>query len=156
MPDNIPTRVDQVEHRDHEPVHRQYEPVHPAVPPHSLWFGFAWSAFAWVLLGCFDLTVTWRACMLQEEYGVPKGHPTATALYLIGACVLLATTIYAGFTSYRNWRFYATMRDIYDTNAVGRGEFMAAGGVLVALTMGMGMIWLALPPLFLDLCWRAR
>lgn len=94
--------------------------------------------------------------MMQEEWGIPKGHPTATALYLCGAVVLLATTIYAGITSYRNWRFYATMREICETPAVGRGEFMAAGGVLVALTMGVSMIWLALPPLFLDLCWRAH
>lgn len=149
MADSTTTRGEQLDHLQHEPVH-------PAVPPHSLWFGFAGSAFAWVLLGCFDITVTWRACIMQEEWGVPKGHPTATALYLTGALVLLATTVYAGFTSYRNWRYYASMRDIIETKAVGRGEFMAVGGVLVALTMGMGMVWLALPPLFLDLCWRAR
>lgn len=51
MPDNAPTRAESVEHQQHEPIH-------PAVPPHSLWFGFVGSAFAWVLLGCFDLTVT--------------------------------------------------------------------------------------------------
>lgn len=126
------------------------------VPKGSLWFGFAGSAFAWVLLGCFDITVTWRACIMQEEWGIPKGHATATTLYLVGALVLLGITAYAGFTSYRNWRHFATMPQIVETKAVERREFMAAGGVLVSLTLGMGIIWLALPPLFLDLCWRAR
>lgn len=146
MADRSTTRVE----------HQQHEPVHAVVPPRSLWFGFVGSAFAWVLLGCFDITVTWRACIMQEEWGIPKGHPTATALYLLAALLLLATTAYAGFTSYRNWRYYTTRRDIIEAKAVARGEFMAAGGVLVAVTMGMGIVWLALPPLFLDLCWRAR
>jgi hypothetical protein len=118
--------------------------------------GFAGPAFAWVLLGCFDITVTWRACIMQEEWGVPQHPTTATALYLAGALVLLACTIYAGLTSYRNWRRFATMPDLVEAKAVDRHEFMAAAGVLVAITMGMGIVWLALPPLFLDLCWRAR
>ena len=42
------------------------------------------------------------------------------------------------------------------TDAVERREFMALLGVIVSVTLGMGIIWLALPPLFLDLCWRAR
>lgn len=126
------------------------------IAPRRLWFGCAGSAFAWVALGCFDITVTWRACIMQEEWGVPKEHATATALYMLAALVLLGTTVSAGWTSYRNWRQLATKRDLIETKAMDRREFMAVAGVIVATTMGMGIIWLALPPLFLDLCWRAR
>ncbi|HZQ41895.1 MAG TPA: hypothetical protein VFA99_01510 [Acidobacteriaceae bacterium] len=147
---------------DANPRMHKHEPANEAAVEtararrRSLWFGMAGSAFAWVLLGCFDITVTWRACMLQEDWGVPQHATTATALYLIGALVLLGLTVYAGFTSYQNWRRFATMPDLVETKAVDRHEFMAAAGVLVAITMGMGIVWLALPPLFLDLCWRAR
>lgn len=147
---------------DGNPRAHKHEPTNEAAIEtararrHSLWFGFAGSAFAWVLLGCFDITVTWRACIMQEEWGVPRHATTATALYLAGALVLLALTASAGWTSYRNWRHYTRMPDLVEAKAVDRHEFMAAAGVLVAITMGMGIVWLALPPLFLDLCWRAR
>jgi hypothetical protein len=33
---------------------------------------------------------------------------------------------------------------------------MALIGVIVTATLGMGILWLAIPPFFLDICWRAR
>jgi hypothetical protein len=45
---------------------------------------------------------------------------------------------------------------LLETHAVERREFMALLGVIVSVTLGMGMVWLALPPFFLDLCWRAK
>jgi hypothetical protein len=40
--------------------------------------------------------------------------------------------------------------------AVERPQFIALLGVIVTVTLGMGILWLAIPPLFLDICWRAR
>jgi hypothetical protein len=45
---------------------------------------------------------------------------------------------------------------ILESLAVERKEFMAVIGVIVSITLGMGIVWLALPPFFLDLCWRAK
>ncbi len=126
------------------------------VPPGRLWFGTATAAIAWVLLGCADIVITWRACMVQEDYGIPTPRPDVRILYFVLALVLLAVTTWAGLTSYKTWRFLTSQRKLLDSRAVERREFMAVGGVIVSITMGMGILWLALPPLFLDLCWRAR
>ena len=29
-------------------------------------------------------------------------------------------------------------------------------GVIITVTLGMGLVWFAIPPIFLDICWRAR
>jgi hypothetical protein len=126
------------------------------VPPSRLWFGTATAAVAWVLLGCADIVITWRACMVQEDYGIPAPRPDVRILYFVLALLLLAITAFAGFTSYRTWRHLSAQHELLHSHAVERREFMALGGVIVAVTMGMGILWLALPPLFLDLCWRAR
>lgn len=122
----------------------------------GLWFGFVASAIAWLSLGSLDILVTWRACMHQEQYGIPNGPPDVSVLFDLLAFVLLALTVTAGITSYGSWRRLSSEREMLKTDAVERREFMALLGVIVSVTLGVGMVWLALPPLFLDLCWRAR
>ena len=139
--------------REQNPIQRDGKPVAAG----KLWFGTASGAVAWVLLGCADIVITWRSCMVQEDYGAaPAPHPAIRALYFVLALALLAITAWAGATSYRTWRFLSSQRKILHSKAVERREFLAVSGVIVAVTMGTGILWLALPPLFLDLCWRAR
>jgi hypothetical protein len=130
-------------------------PLAPVKPP-QLWFGLVASAASWMTLGCLDILITWRACMHQENFGIPGAHPGVRILFDIVALVLLLVTIAAGFTSYRNWRALSCRNHVLDAEAVERREFMALLGVIVSVTLGMGIVWLALPPLFLDICWRAR
>jgi len=126
------------------------------VPSRRLWFGTATAAVAWVLLGCADIVITWRACTVQEGYGIPAPRPEVRVLYVVLAVVLLGITVIAGLISYRTWSYLSAVRGMLHSHAVERREFLAMGGVIVAITLGMGILWLALPPLFLDLCWRAR
>jgi hypothetical protein len=127
-----------------------------SVSSRRLWFGFVAGAFSWVALGCLDLLITWRACTFQEGYGIPAARPDIRVTFVGLALLLLFITVAAGVTSYRNWRSISTERRLLETNAVDREEFMALIGVIVSISLGMGIVWLALPPLFLDLCWRAR
>lgn len=127
-----------------------------AVQPSRLWFGFAVPAVAWVALGCLDILITWRACMHQEDFGIPNPHPGVRVVFFVLALLLLALTIGAGVVSYRNFRDLSGRRQLLESHAVERREFMAMLGVIISVTLGVGIIWLALPPLFLDLCWRAR
>src|SRR5579875_1919580 len=70
-------------------------PHQPRIEARKLWFGFVTSAVCWTLLGCLDLLITWRACIYQEDYGLPS-HPTsATVLYLTASIILLVITIAA-------------------------------------------------------------
>jgi hypothetical protein len=127
-----------------------------AVPPRRLWFGFAASAFSWILLGCLDLIITLLACTHQENFGIPGRRPAVGALFFALALALLVVTIAAGVISYSNWRRLSASRGLLEAQAIERREFMALVGVIVSVTLGMGIIWLALPPFFLDLCWRAK
>lgn len=127
-----------------------------AVPAPRLWFGFATAAAAWMALGAIDIAIAWRACTHQYDNGIPAAHPGARAALAIVALALLIVGIVSRVSSYRNWRALATAPGVLDTLAVERREFMAMLGIIVSVTLGMGMLWLAIPPFFLDICWRAR
>lgn len=127
-----------------------------AMPANKLWFGFTGAVAAWILLGCADIVITWRGCMHQADFGVPPSHPGVRLLIFAVALLLLVITLGAGAISYRNWRYLSQQRGMLESPAVPRGEFMAVLGVILSVTLGAGMVWLALPPLFLDLCWRAK
>jgi hypothetical protein len=126
------------------------------VSPARLWFGTITAAVSWVLLGCMDILINWRACQHQERYGIPP--PEISARVLIGglAVFLLAIVIFAGFVSYRNWQRLTLEGDLMRTHAVERREYMAVLGLIMTVIMGMGIVWLGLTSLFLDICWRAR
>jgi hypothetical protein len=120
-----------------------------------LWFGLMTSAIAWVSLGCIDILINWRACMHQEDYGIPHAHPGARVLISVVALVLLVIAAGGGFISYSNWRRLSA-QSLLGGEAVERHQFMALLGVIVTFTLGVGIVWLAIPPFFLDICWRAR
>lgn len=126
------------------------------IPPRRLWFGFSASAIAWGSLGVIDILILWRACTHYGEFGLPVSHPGARILYVIVSVALLATAVAAGVTSWRNWRALSSKSRLLDAEGVDRREFMALVGIFVSITMGMGILWLTLPPFIIELCGRAR
>lgn len=126
------------------------------MPPKRLWVGFVGPIIAWILLGCVDITITWRACQHQENFGIPSEHPAVSWAFFAVGLLFVAVTAGAGVVSYRNWRRLSQAPKMLDTPAVPRGEFMAVVGVILSVTLTAGMVWMALPSLFLDLCWRAK
>jgi hypothetical protein len=126
-----------------------------SISSRRLWFGSIASAIAWVCLGCVDILINWRACMHQEQYGIAHPHPAARLFIGLAALILLVIAMSGGFVSYGNWRLLSS-EPLLGGEAVQRQHFMALLGVIVAVTMGVGIVWLAIPPLFLDICWRAR
>lgn len=126
------------------------------ITPARLWFGLAASACAWSLLGFLDILITWRACVHQEEWGNASAHPGARTLYIVVSLALILTVVLAGTLSYRNWRSLSAQRTILEAQATERQEFMALLGVFVSLTLGMGVLWLSIPPLIIQLCLRVK
>jgi hypothetical protein len=125
------------------------------ISPRRLWFGLVTGTVAWVSLGCIDILINWRACMHQEDYGIPTPHRGARILIGLVALILLVIALTGGFISFSNWR-HLSSQTLLGSEAVDRHQFLALIGVIVTITLGMGIVWLALPPLFLDICWRAR
>jgi hypothetical protein len=126
------------------------------ITPARLWFGLAASACAWAMLGILDIVITWRACVHQEEWGNASAHPGARTLYILVSLALILTVLLAGTLSYRNWRALSTQRSILHAEATERREFMALLGVFISLTLGMGVLWLSIPPLIIQLCLRVK
>ncbi|HEX4783570.1 MAG TPA: hypothetical protein VH350_04470 [Candidatus Sulfotelmatobacter sp.] len=126
------------------------------ISPGRLWFGFAGSAASWIALGIIDLLITWQACLGKEQYGGAHIEPGFRIIYLIFTLALLITAVVAGAISFRNWRELSRERDLSNAEGRGRQEYMALAGVFISATLGIGIIWLGLPLLIIDLCVRAR
>jgi hypothetical protein len=126
------------------------------VQPRRLWFGFAGAALSWISLGCLDILITWKACTHQEDFGVPRSDQSVAVIYALLTLLLFLITIAAGVISYRNWRSLSSQRSIMHADAIERPEFMALLGVIMSVTLGFSICWFALPPLLINLCWRAR
>lgn len=133
-----------------------HDAMRPPISPRALWFGLGGSAAAWLLLGFIDILITWRACISPEPFAGTGPHSGTRAIYIIAAIILFAVVVIAGTISYRNWQALSQQREILQTTATDRREFMALLGVFVSLTLGFGVLWLAIPPLIVELCMRAR
>ena len=126
------------------------------ISPRKLWFGCITTAVSWAGMGCLDILITWRACQHQENFGLAGAHPYIRLLYSLFAVALLIISIWSGVISYRNWHRLSAQKDFLQALGVERQEFMAVLGVIMTVTLGMGLVWFAIPPIFLDICWRAR
>ena len=126
------------------------------VPSGRLWFGVAASAVAWLSLGVADILLTWAACLHQEQFGGASNHSAVWLLAVFTTAVLFAVVLTSGTVSYRNWKEISGDTRLEGSEGDGREEFMALLGVFVSFTLGVGVVWLALPLFMLDLCVRTR
>lgn len=126
------------------------------VPPTRLWFGLAMGAAAWLTLGFIDLMIAWQVCGYASGYGVDQAHDAARVVSFVIGVILFLVALAAGITSYRNWRTISRGKSLIEANASDRREFMAMLGVIISVTLGLGIVWLSLPPLFVQLCVRAK
>lgn len=126
------------------------------VPSRKLWFGLTATAAAWVALGVGDVLITWWACIENRQLGGGTVRSGVAIVYFIAAFLLIGMAVVAGITSYRNWRQLSGAARLSEAEGRGRPEFMALMGVFVSFTLGIGLIWLTVPLLILNLCVRAR
>lgn len=131
-------------------------PTGAVINPRSLWFGTATSAFAFTGLGVLDVIVVWRTCTSFGHGTGVTGHEPGRMLAFGISMALLVLTVTAGVTSYRNWRRLSRTKRLLDATATDRREFMALLGVFISFTLGMGILWLSLGPLFIVFCQRAK
>lgn len=126
------------------------------IPSAKLWFGFTGSAASWIILSVGYVLITWWACVENGQLGGGTPRPGIALLYSLAAGLLIGMAFAAGSVSYRNWRRLSTARTVVEAEGPGRAEFMALLGVFVSFTLGVGLIWLTIPLLILNLCVRAR
>lgn len=127
-----------------------------SISERKLWFGFAGSVCAWIGLGIADILVAWQACLGDEQFGGSRYRPGFETLFILITASLLVLAIVAGTTSYRNWKALTDDRKLRTAEGRERFEYMALAGVFVSFTLGMGIVWLAIPLGMIALCVRAR
>src|SRR5665213_4204684 len=137
------------------PIQKKPQKLTP-LDQNRLWFGFAGSAAAWLALFTADLLLAWKMCT-----ELPNGSDVLSlgwAIYLFAALtlILLAVTIAAGIVSFGNFQRISNHASLAHTEATGREEFMALGGMFISLVLGLGIVWLGIPLIIINLCTRAR
>jgi hypothetical protein len=83
-------------------------------------------------------------------------HPWARVVYIALSLLSLLIAIAAGVMSWRTWQLLSGGGTIFRAEGYERREFMALMGFFMSITLGMGIVWLTIPPLVLELCGRAR
>ncbi|HLZ42166.1 MAG TPA: hypothetical protein VKQ11_14450 [Candidatus Sulfotelmatobacter sp.] len=126
------------------------------IPRNRLWFGFSGAAVAWIIAGLADAWLAWVACMGHE---VGSGVFTSVGMrVLLGAITfgLLAVATAGGLVSFNNWRRLSQSREFLEAEGRGRQQFMALVGVFISVSLGVGIVWFAIPIYILGICVRAR
>jgi hypothetical protein len=134
----------------------QPNPSQADVSRKRLWFGFSSATVAWIIAGLVDVWISWAACM---------GHEVGSAVFtsvgmriLLGVVTfgLLGLTIASGLISFRNWQRLSESCEFVEAEGRGRKQFMALVGVLISVSLGIGIIWFSIPIYILGICVRAR
>lgn len=127
-----------------------------AVPRKRLWFGMTTAAVAWLTAGFIDLLIVWHVCGYSAAYGMNRAHWDGRVLAFAITVMLFLIALAAGITSYRNWRTLSHHEHLLDSSATDPREFVALVGVIISVTLGVGIVWLLIPPLLIQLCVRAK
>lgn len=122
----------------------------------KLWFGFAATLVAFAVDGYLVFVISWRTCFI--------GHGQLGALsvggvrwLLVGITVgLFILAVIGGVTSYGHWKRLSADREMRHAEADGTAEFVSMITVLCTVALGMGIIWLSLPFIFVGICTRAH
>lgn len=128
----------------------------PAVSRGREWFALWGAAIAWVSIYVADIVITWQACLHHEQLGGTSSHAGLLILNMIVFFILLAISILAGILAYRAWRARTGGGNIFYAQAEDRHEYMAMIGVLMTITLGLGVLWMGLPLWMISLCVRTR
>lgn len=126
------------------------------VPNRRLWFEVAGPHVAWFGLGFVDIVITWRACVHEEQFGGPSSHPWAIVLYVLSGILLFGLALLAGWMSLRSWSKQAETTDLLRSEGKERREFMSQAGFFTSLILGIGIVWLCLPVIIIEMCERIR
>jgi hypothetical protein len=121
-----------------------------------LWYGFIASWVAFAVDGFLGYIISWRTCFIGH------GHLGALSLtdvrWLLAGItiVLFAVAASGGVHSYRNWRGISQSKSFVEAEASGTAEFISMIGVLSSTFMSVGIFWISVPLIMIDVCMRAK
>ena len=127
-----------------------------SVSSRRLWFGVSGAMFAWAIHGLSSFVISDAACEWGHMAPWTELSRGGLRAVLIGITVAaLVVSISAGLVSWRTWRTLAT-GDFEETQAPGRGEFMAMVGLFISTIFTIGILWGGLSAILTGLCEATR
>lgn len=122
----------------------------------KLWFGLVATMAAFSIDGYLAFVITWRTCFI--------GHGQFGALsvggvrwLLVGITLgLFVLSLVGGLTSYGHWKQLSNEREMRHAESEATAEFIAMITVLCSVALCVGIVWLSLPLIFIDVCTRAH
>lgn len=127
----------------------------PPVANSRLWAGVALAPAAWSVAELVGYVLVARACDRAQASAVAHAGVTqAVVAVVLGVIAVAGLVIAVG-----NWRRVRDTGEIEQPGAPpawGRAHFMALGGVIASSLFVLGIVFFALPPLFMNSCNQVR
>ena len=122
----------------------------------GLWFGLiaSWTAFA--VDGFLGYIISWRTCFIGHGHLGAISQGGVRWLLAGITIVLFIVVVSGGVHSYRNWRGISGSKSFVEAEATGTAEFVSMMGVLSSTIMSVGIFWISLPLIMIDICMRAK
>ncbi len=122
-----------------------------------LWFGVAGAAIAWVVAEFLNVLIFGQSCPRWLAAFVRPAPLGPRIVLLVITLALLAMAVMAGVVCHRLWRRFRTETSSFlEAEGYDRREYMTLFGWVVSSTLGLGLIWFALPICIIHLCVRAH
>ena len=126
------------------------------VPSSRLWFGVSAAAIAWAIQELLSVVIASLACDNGAYVWTRLSVGGVRALLAVITLGLLAVTVTAGFTSFRNWRSLSAQRQLSKARRAQPGGVEGAHRVFVSAVFAAGILWAGIPLIMIDLCRSAR
>lgn len=126
------------------------------LPQRRLWFGTTGAAAAFALDGFLCFLISTQACQDGNGDLGPLGGPGVRILLGVISLIFLAIAVWGGLTSLRNYRAVSEQRSLTHGEALNREAFMALIGVFLSTAFTIGIIWVGLSPILLNVCINGR
>jgi hypothetical protein len=134
----------------------KHNSAEPVISGRKLWFGFFASCAAFAINGFVAFVISWRTCFIGHGTFGPLSENGVRWLLAVITVGLFILAVSAGRISYRHWRTISGSRDLAHAESAGTAEFVSMLGVLCSFIMSVGIIWISLPLILIDVCMRAH
>lgn len=129
----------------------------PAGHERWLWFGVTGAAIAWIVAEFLNVLIFGQSCPRWAAAWVQPAPLAPRIILLVITLALLAMAIAAGLVCHRLWRrLNAENTSFLKAEGYDRRTYMTLFGWVVSSTLGLGLIWFALPICIIRLCVRAH
>jgi hypothetical protein len=115
----------------------------------ALWFPLIGAPAAWTIQGLIGWWSGERLCSAMSI-------ATVRGLTVVVTLAALAVAVGGIVIASKMWQRSSPASHPMHTDATGRVEFMALGGVLVSSAFAIGIVWAGLSSVFLNACGRVR